>query len=269
MNINRLAGAILTLLFLGIKADANPSTLYTLSYNFPISGSGTGPAGGGALASLNNGPSIEIFCDDFAHTIWVPYDPPTYTGYTDVNESSITTGSDLSLTRFGGVTSWTTVTLAGDTTDSSTINNANALARYQMAAYLVMQYHLGDVPSDNSYNDGIQEAIWTLMDPTGLSADSTASPAALPNIGNATTALEDAAQWYANPESDKSFLTNFHVLSENVMYSCGTDLKCGGFQEQLFDPLMTSTPEPRGQLLVILGLLSLCAFKCRRNSKTA
>jgi hypothetical protein len=267
MNLSRLCGAILTLLFFGIKADANPSTLYTLSYNFPISGNGAGPSGGGASASLN-GVNVEIFCDDFAHQIWIPYGPPAYTGYTDVNVSSLTTGSDLSLTRFGGVTSWTAVNLAGDATDSNTINNANALARYQMAAYLVMQYHLQDVPTDDPYNDGIQEAIWTLMDPTGLTAtvDPSASPTTLPNVGDGTSALKQAAQWYTNANSDKSFLASFHILSENVMYNCGVDLKCGGFQEQLFDPV-GAVPEPRGQLFILLGLLCLCAFRYQRSLK--
>src|SRR5712692_7443362 len=149
MNLSRLCGTIITLLFLAIEANANPSTLYTLSYNFQLDANG-----GGLSATLNN-VNIEMFCDDFAHQIWAPYGPPTYPGYT-VNVSNLSSGSDLSLTRFGGVTSWTSVNIAGDPTDSNTINNANALARYQMAAYLVTQYHLADNPSNDPYNDGIQ-----------------------------------------------------------------------------------------------------------------
>jgi hypothetical protein len=250
MNLSRLCGAILTLLFLTIRADANPSTLYTLSYNFPIDGNG-----GGAAATLNN-VNIEIFCDDFAHQIWVPYGPPTYPGYT-VNVSSLSSGSNLSLTRFGGVTSWTSVNIAGDAADSNTINNANALARYQMAAYLTMQYHMSDSPTNDPYNNGIQEAIWTLLDP---------AVAGVPqNIGSPTVGLQQAAQWYANPNSNKSFLTDFRIISDTAMQTCGTGPTCG-FQEQLFDPMpMPTVPEPRGQLLVILGLLSLCAFKYQRS----
>ena len=262
MNFSRLSGAILTLTFLAISANANPSTLYTLSYNFAVDNATGNPtvAGGGAAAQLN-GNNIEIFCVDFAHTIWVPYGPPTYPGYT-VNLSNLTNGSDLSLTRFGGVSSWTSVAIAGDAADSTIINNATtALDRYQMAAYLVTQYHTLDTPTDDAYNEGIQAAIWTLMDPAGY-------PTALPsNIGNPAPELQAAAQWFASSTNDKSFLTNFQIVSDTAMYNCGAGALCGGFQEQLFDPVMPAVPEPRGQMLVLLGVLSLCAFKYQRSLK--
>ena len=265
MNLSRLCGAIITLSFLAIQADANPITLYTLSNNFPLDGGAGGDSA--TLNNYNNVPSqnIEMFCDDFAHDIWVPYGPPTYPGYT-VNVTSLSSGS-LSLTRFGGVTSWTSVNIAGDAIDSNTINNANALARYQMAAYMVAQYHLSDTPANSPYNDGIQEAVWTLLDP--ITADPTLNPPVpLPNIGDPTSALKQAAQWYANPNSDKSFLASVRIISDATMYNCGAGQLCGGFQEQLDGPMLTSTvPEPRGQLLVILGLLSLCAFKYQRSWK--
>src|SRR6202049_5099137 len=112
MNLSRLSGAIITLSFLAIQADANPVTLYTLANNFPLDGGGGGDSA--TLNNYNNVPSqnIEMFCDDFAHNIWVPYGPPVYTGYT-VNVSNITAGG-LGSTRFGGVTSWTSVNIAGD-----------------------------------------------------------------------------------------------------------------------------------------------------------
>jgi len=128
-----------------------------------------------------------------------------------------------------------------------------------MVAYLITQYHLADNPSNNSYNDGIQEAIWTLMDPTGVGA-------ALPNIADPTSALKEAAQWYANPNSNKSFLADFRIISDTAMQTCGTGLGCG-FQEQMFDPMMGTVPEPRGQLLVLLGLLGVFAFRYQRNWK--
>lgn len=260
MNLSRLCGAILTILFIAIKANANPSTLYTLSNNFPLD------SGGGGDAALLNNVSIEMFCDDFAHNIYVPYGPPVYPGYV-VNVSNLSSGSNLSLTRFGGVTSWTSVNIAGDATDSNTINNANALGRYQMVAYLITQYHLSDTPTNDPYNDGIQEAIWTIMDPT--IGDPTVNAPVLPNIGNPTSALEQAAQWYTNPNSNKSFLSDFQIISQASMYNCvaGGEM-CSGFQEQLYDPLpMPTVPEPRGLSLVILGLLSLCAFKYQRSWK--
>jgi hypothetical protein len=270
MNLSRLSGAILTLLFLTFNANASTSQLNTLSYDFPLYANGVTAQGGGASAQLITGGNtlnIEIFCDDFAHQIWVPYGPPTYPGYTVNVSGPLTGGANLSNTRFGGVTSWNSVNIAGDATDTNTINNANALARYQMVAYLVMQYHTQDIPTNDAYNNGIQEAIWTLMNPT--IGDATVTPVVtLPNIGDATTGLKQAAQWYTNSQSDKSFLASFQVITQTTMYNCGAGEMCGGFQEQLFDPLPPPTvPEPRGQLVVILGLLGLCAFKYQRSWK--
>src|SRR5260370_7085605 len=141
MNLSRLCGAILTLLFLAIEANANPN-LYTLSYNFPLYLTGVNAYGGGASATLNTGNTnvnIEIFCDDFAHQIWVPYGPPTYPGYLGVDITGLSASSDLSQTRFGNVKSWTSVNIAGDAADSNTINNANSLPRNQMSPYLILQ----------------------------------------------------------------------------------------------------------------------------------
>jgi hypothetical protein len=267
MNLSRPCGAILTLLFLAIEANANPN-LYTLSYNFPLYVNGVNAYGGGASATLNNGNTnlnIEIFCDDFAHQIWVPYGPPTYPGYLGVDVTALSPSSDLSHTRFGNVKSWTSVNIAGDATDSNTINSANALGRYQMVAYLIQQYHTLDNPTNDPYNNGIQEAIWAIMDPT--TTDPNSSILTLPNIGDPTSGLKQAAQWYANANSDKSFLANFQIISDPAMYNCGIGELCTGFQEQLFDPPANpaTVPEPRGQLLIILGLLSLCAFRYQKN----
>jgi hypothetical protein len=266
MNLSRLCGAIITLSFLAIQADADQIFLYTLSNNLPMDGGGGGDAAILHDATTGTNVNIEMFCDDFAHNIWVPYGPPVYSGYT-VNVSTLSSGG-LGSTRFGGVTSWTSVNIAGDATDSNTINNAtSALARYQMAAYMVNQYHLADIPTNDPYNNGIQQAIWTLLNPTA--ADPTLSPAApLPNIGDPTSALKQAAQWYANPNSDKSFLASIRIISDATMYNCGVGQLCTGFQEQLDGPMLTPTvPEPREQLLVILGVLCLCAFKYQRNWK--
>jgi len=267
MNLSRISGTILTLLFLTLKASASPETLVTLSSNYPLNDNG------GGTSALLNGVSVELFCDDFAHQIWAPY-----SGYT-ANVSTLTNGSDLSLTRFGTVTSWTTVnvaadavaggdaTNANDATYSSVINNANALARYQMAAYLVTLYQPSQGPANNPYNNGIQEAIWTLMDPTPYWG--------LPSAGDATTALRSAAQWYSDPGSDKSFLSQFEIISDTQMYGCGVGAaQCGGFQEQLYMAAGTTNhdtptvPEPRAQLLVILALLGFYAFRYHSRRKT-
>src|SRR5207237_720336 len=72
-----------------------------------------------------------------------------------------------------------------DATDQSIINNANALGRYQMAAFLVSQYNFA--AQGNASNNGIQEAIWMILDPS--------SAPAFAAIGNPSEALEAAATW--------------------------------------------------------------------------
>lgn len=230
------AAALLVLVAPGSKA--NPVQFNTLSYNFQLTG-----GGGGELATLGS-QNAETFCVDFANEIYVPHSG--YSAYL----STLTTGSDLSHTRFGSNTHWETVTVSdgdgNDTVDSATINAASALGRYQMAAFLVTQYQTGQ--GSNAYNNGIQGAIWNILD-----ASSYGLP---PNYANVNDALELAAEWYANPNSNKSFLANFRIVSDPSMTWNGTGnpLSCG-FQEQL-----TMTPEPRESVLVLAGLLVFGRF---------
>jgi len=233
---------------------AGTYTLDTTSYNFQLNG-----GGGGASAVLDGNTKIEIFCDDFAHSITVPH-----SGYS-ANITSLTSG-DLSQTRFGGNTSWNTITIndgdADDAPDSAILNGATALGRYQMAAFLVSQYNL---PAGNSSsNNGIQDAIWALMDPTS-------SPEALPTLhNNAFEALESAAEWYQSTGGNNgsaarnTFLSGYRIISDSTMYSCGAGKAlCGGFQEQI-DPV-SPVPEPRQMAVMLGGLLLLCSAKLRKR----
>jgi hypothetical protein len=252
MNLSRACAIILGLSFFTIYAFADP----TLEQLDPVSVT-VALGNGGAASALLNGVSVEIFCVDFANNIYVPYNPPTYPGYT-AYVSDITAGSNLSDTRFGGVTSWTTITLAGDTTDSNTINNANALARYQMAGYLVSLYNLQ--AGATTANKGIQTAIWDLLDPSGATA---------PSLSDPTSYLEQAASWYSGTSSTArdTFLTNFRVVSDPNMSGCGSGPKCGGFQEQLTilpNGNITEVPEPRGLILMLFGLLAVCSIAYRK-----
>jgi hypothetical protein len=212
----------------------------TQSYNFALAGGGGGEQA--LLGSLN----VETFCVDFNNEIWIP---GNYTAYL----STLTNGSDLSHTRFGSNTSWETATVSdgdsNDTTDSATINNAGALGRYQMAAFLITQYQTGQ--GSNTYNNGIQAAIWDILDPSSYGS--------APNYANPDAALELAAEWYANPNSNTSFLANFVIISDPSMTWNGTGnpLKCG-FQEQLAE-----LPEPRAIAWVPAGLLVLGVFTVR------
>jgi len=249
MKSNRILGAAFALVTLSAQA----STISTLSYNFPLAGDG-----GGASATLNGVP-VEVFCDDFANTMWVPY---SYSA----NVTTLGTSANLSNTRFGGVSSsaWNPISLNDgnstlDTQDNAFFNSgtgSSALARYEMAAYLVSLYNrsLGN----NTSNNQIQQAIWTLMDPKVEG-----SPNNPLNVNNASY-LESAATWYSNMNTPSnltalnSFLGNFELVSPtNMTFQNG--LGYGGFQEQI-----VMTPEPRGGVWMLLGLLVLGFLMARR-----
>ena len=232
-------------------AMAGPVThvLDTNSYNFQLNG-----GGGGAQATLDKSVPVEIFCVDFANDIYVP--AQNYSAYlTPITSNSTQLMND---TRFGDVASanWTQMNTSFiDALDAGTINNATDLGRYQMAAYLVSQYN---VPAGNSAaNNGIQQAIWDILDPNTFS-----------QVYNAATdsAIEAAAQWYAGMGGNggssalSAFLANYRIVSSTTMTSCGAGVAlCGGFQEQI-----TVVPEPRHIALMLMGLLLVGSAAVRR-----
>lgn len=238
MKMKSIPTAGLALLFATLGAKASSVPFDAVSYIFPLTG-----GGGGATATLNSA-SVDIYCDDFDNVIYVPSNNSA-----DVTQLSTT--ANLSLTRFGGVSSddWTQITTLG-TTDDAFFNSgagSSALARYEMAAYLVSQYN----PSlgNNTSNNQIQEAIWTLMDPTAEGA------AINPANVDPSLDLENAMSWYtsmnATPSALNAFLSRFEIVSAaNMTYSNG--LGIGGFQEQI---VMSATPEPRGTVIVLFALL--------------
>lgn len=240
MTLGRFSLITTVLLSFCAAANAGPVThvLDTNSYNFALNN-----GGGGAQATIDKGQSVEIFCVDFANDIYVPVQ--NYSAYL----TTLTSGSDLSETRFGSVASsdWTQMSTSFiDTTDANTIDNATDLGRYQMAAFLVSQYNLGN--GNSVQNNGIQQAIWDILDPKTFTT-----------VYNGATdsEIEAAAQWYtgmggnAGSTALNSFLTNYRIVSSATMTSCGAGLPlCGGFQEQI-----TVVPEPRHLALMLMGLL--------------
>jgi hypothetical protein len=114
---------------------------------------------------LNSNLTAETFCDNFNNEISIGHD---YSAYL----STLTTGSDLSQTRFGSNMSWRTIDISdgdpNDLADSTILNDAGALARYPVAVFLVFQYQTGR--GSNADNNGIQAAIWDIMDPSSSSA---------------------------------------------------------------------------------------------------
>jgi hypothetical protein len=243
----RLMYSTAAMLCLTAAAEANPVQFDTHNYNFALTGGGGGEAG-----VLSSDLSVETFCDNFNNEISVPHGD--YTAYV----STLTDGSDLSHTRFATNSSWKTITLSdgnpNDAADSAIINGADALARYQMAAFLVSLYQTSH--GSTAFNNGIQGAIWDIFDPSS-------SPKA-PHYADASAALELAAQWFANPGSDKSFLAGFLIISDSAMSSAGAGVPLGGgFQEQL-TMLEDPVPEPRAAAGLLIGLFSILA--CIRRS---
>jgi hypothetical protein len=252
MNGKSILGTGFALLLMTLRASGGTVPLGTISYNFQLAG-----GGGGATATLNGVP-VEIFCDDFANDVNVPSD----------NSADVTvlgTGANLGATRFGGMssTSWAPISISdGNTTldnlDNTFFNSGNgssALARYDMVAYLVSLYNLGQ--GGNTSNNQIQEAIWTILDPSAEKA------LINPDGVNAAGYLEQAVSWYtsmnANQAALNSFLSNFEIVSSsNMTFSNG--LGIGGFQEQI-----VMTPEPRGGALILLSLLAGALLVVRRK----
>ncbi len=149
-----------------------------------------------------------------------------------------------------------------------------------MAAYLASLYSIGQ--GNDAANNEIQEAIWTLMDPT---ADHRAPN---PDHVDPTSYLEEAVTRYqtmnkpGNQSELNSFLAGFEIVSPtNMKFKRG--LGTGGFQEDIVtipdpapDPdtdfaglnrplVMYPTPEPRSGSWILLGLLGAAAFVLPRR----
>ena len=256
MKTKHILGTVLGFFLLTFSASAGSVPLVVGTYNFQLDG-----GGGGSEATLN-GVGVQIFCDNFANEIYVPSSDAA-------NVTQLGSGANLDETRFGEVSSWTSINLTSGST--AAVDNAflagsagsAASARYDMVAYLVSLY---SIPGGNSTaNNQIQEAIWTLMDPA---AYATASPVVTlinpSGTGVPTADLEAAANWYLGGGATNSFLSQFEVVSDYNM-TAGTSAQGyvgqGGFQEQI---VFTPTPEPRGSIWMLIGLFGMGGFLLQR-----
>jgi hypothetical protein len=259
MKSKSLLRAGFATVFTALTATAGTVQLTPVTYNFQLAG-----GGGGATGTLN-GSTVESFCDDFANSISLS---TTY----NADVTTLSTSVNLDETRFGEVASngWTAMAISDgnatlDSQDNSFFNTgsgSSALARYEMAAYLVSLYNVS--AGGSTSNNQIQEAIWSIMDPKAEGA------VINPSGTNPDSYLEQAASWYAsmntsgNLGSLNSFLSQFEVVSSaNMTFSNG--LGSGGFQEQIvMNPAVT--PEPRGAVWILLALV-LGGFLVTRRTR--
>lgn len=256
----RQAAQLAALVVLAISA-AKADRLDTISYNFQVDS-----GGGGASALWNQIAPLEIYCNDFNNDIWVPAQNYSAT-LSDI------TPTTLGATRFGQLNAAdfhkVAFTDADSDNDADVINNADAYARYEMAAYLVSQY---DFPGQGDpYNSGIQLAIWEILDPTAYGTPNQFAPGVDPSA-----ALEMAADWYSSfGTSDtgrQTYLADYRIVSDTTMVcaklssgACDPDAPLqGGFQEQI-----TRVPEPAASLSLAFGLIGFFAARRRTRQSTA
>ena len=248
-------------LFLTGAADyVGPFTLNTPG------GTETGNAGGFVGYVTNVQPPIsELFCDDFLNALPQPPTGPDLVNVSSLGDAVNGVPGALADTRFGGVTSWNPVqgpdpgvstanTLPGNTSVKSVINGATALQRYEMVAFLITQYSFFSTPDTtlpatfhhDSSNEGIQAAIWAILNPVG---GNFAPPNTAQDPGMDTW-LTNAATWLVTPSSDKSFLSRVMIVTDaQVAGLTGNTRLNTGIQE-----LMYVVPEPSFYALVAVGL---------------
>ena len=198
---------------------------------------------GGGFKSTLDGSVQMMFCVDFANDVSIP-------STTSVDVSSF---SNLSNTRFGATPAPTFI-----------YGSYSALERYEMAAFLVTQYSFfgSPLPSSNAFfgdtnNRGVQSAIWTLLDATGENYNAPSGS----QTGNVGTWLTTADSWL-HGASDKSFLSNFRIVSDASFASLGYPGRLNvGIQEFL----TYSTPEASYSGFLAFGLLGLILFAWRQR----
>jgi len=275
MQSKYLLGTAFAALSLTMSAGAGTVPLdVSNNYNFQLAG------GGGSAEATLNGVLVQIYCDNFANEINLGQD---YTA----NVTLLSTTANLGLTRFGnvsasssttaGTTGWEPIILndgnAADSADDTFFNTGaglGSLERYEMVSYLVSQYNFANnTTAIENANNEIQEAIWTLMDPTSD------GPVVDPSGLSPDTYLEEAATWVqgmntpGNLTALNAFLGHFEVVSDSTMNIHSPGAGAGGFQEQIVDcnpvPPPTPTPEPRGGALALGGLLAGGALLAKRS----
>jgi PEP-CTERM motif len=166
----------------------------------------------GQIGSGPGAATVDLFCVDYLNHSWVG---ATWTA----NRTSLGGGTDLSNTRFGGLT--------------------NSLVRYRMAAWLTTQFAAAP---PTQWGD-IHATIWHLMTPTS------------PNYSADSQWLAAAQQFYDTNTNEK-YWNRFQVLSDVAM---GPEVlgaaRRGGIQEFIIVTPEPATILLLGTgLLLVVGL---------------
>jgi len=199
--------------------------------------------GGGFLAYLNGNTSnpLEVYCADYRNYV----DPPqTY----DVNIDTpnlLAPDDGLGDTRYGTTTTFTWNSLVGTTISMSGSEFGNAYDRYVMAGWLTTNYD--PLNPGGGQDEGIQSAIWTLLDVDGTSHTE----------GDVATWLQNAVNFMSNTAQFNSFAADVRVYSQtdisgdnNLNLSSSGNRYATGAQE-----MIGVAPEPADLALVGCGLL--------------
>lgn len=177
------------------------------------------------------------------------FDDSRYVRYGDVGEPG------------GGTWDYSLVG-SGYTAFQNGVDPLNALTRYRLAAILITQYTPTlDNPSDTSYNDEIQVAIWKLT-ATNASNVSLAES----NTGVSNTNVKTWINYAIGVLNSNTFNFNYWaVISGGYDVTTGRLLNNSGSMYQTF---LVKTPEPRFYGLLLVGLLTGFGLMTRRKKES-